>query len=161
MPYFNKNHTADYAAAKTGIARGTCQKYWRIWSDKLIENLDSDFIRMQKTSKARGLNALEAIIGNISETVEELKMLNDAHMKRQQALWKKNKTHEVEVNKWLTDKIAKLSKDIFNMEQVKVQIQMKPTADITLQLQISEMLSKVKPEDLQHLLKEAEGKDEK
>ena len=159
MPYFDKNRSADYAAKKTGIARGTCQKYWRIWSSKLIEELDSDFIRMQKTAKARGLAALDALIAQMQEVLEEYKILNDGHMKREKALWKKDKTHEIEINKWLSDKIQKYTKDIFNMEQIKVMIQMKPTADITLQLQIDEMLSKVKPEDLKHMLEESKDKE--
>ncbi len=161
MPYFHDNSTADYASSKTGIARGTCQKYWRIWSEKLIEEMDTDFIKIQKTAKARGIIALDRLISTLRETMNELKMLNDAHMKREKALWKKNKTHEIEINKWLTDKIAKYTKDIFAMEQVKVLIQMKPTADITLQLQIDEMLSKVKPEDLKQLMDEAKEKEPK
>ena len=157
-PYFDRNHSADYAASQTGIARGTVQKCWRILSSKLIEELDDDFIRMQKTSKARGLTALDVLIAQMHEVLDQLKILNDGHMKREKALWKKTKTHEIEVNKWLTDKIQKYTKDIFMMEQIKVMIQMKPTADITLQLQIDEMLSKVKPEDLKHLLEESKDK---
>lgn len=160
-PYFDDNCTADYAASKTSVARGTCQKYWRIWSAKLIEEMDDDFIKNQKEAKARGIVALDRLISQVRETMLDLKTLNDGHNKRELALWKKNKTHEIEPNKWLTDKIAKYAKDIFGMEQVKILIQMKPTADITLQLQIDEMLTKVKPEDLQKLVddaKENEGK---
>lgn len=160
-PYFDDNCTADYTSSKTGIARGTCQKYWRIWSAKLIEEMDTDFIKIQKEAKARGVIALDRLISSLRDTMNDLKVLNDGHNKRQLALWKKNKTHEIEPNKWLTDKIAKYTKDIFSMEQVKVLIQMKPTADISLQLQIDEMLSKVKPEDLQKLMEEAKESEEK
>lgn len=159
-PYFDKNCTADYAASKTTIARLTCQKYFKVWSNKLIEEMDDDFIKMQKEAKARGLIALDRMVNQLTEVLEELKILNDGHMRREKALWKKNKTHEIELNKWLVDKIAKYSKDIFNMEQVKVLIQMKPTADITLQLQIDEMLAKVKPEDLQNLIDKEKAKDQ-
>lgn len=160
-PYFDDNCTAQYAASKTGIARGTCQKYWKIWSDRLIEDMDTDFIKIQKHAKARGILALDRLIAQLRDTLSQLKTLNDGHMKREMTLWKKNKTHEIELNKWLTDKIAKYTKDIFGMEQVKILIQMKPTADITLQLQIDEMLSKVKPEDMEKLMSEAKEKDSK
>jgi len=162
-PYFDRNSTSNYAAEKTGIARGTCQKYFKVWNEKLIEEMDDNFIRMQKGAKARGLIALDQLINAMRETLDELKILNDGHMKREKALWTKNKSHEIEINKWLTDKIQKYTKEIFNMEQVKVLIQMKPTADITLQLQIDEMLAKVKPEDLKQLMddaKDSEGKKE-
>ena len=160
-PYFDANRTADYAAAKTGLARGTVQKYWRVWKEKLIEDMDDDFIKSQKEAKARGLLALDTLIGSHRETLAELKILNDGHMQRQQKLWKKDKTHEIEVNKYLVDRIARFTKQIFDMEQIKVQIQMKPTADVTLQLQIDEMLAKVKPEDLQKLVEEAKEKEGK
>ena len=159
-PLFDKNCTADYAASRSGFARLTVQKYFKAWSNKLIEEMDTDFIKMQKAAKARGLIALDLMINQLSEVLEELKILNDGHMKREKALWTKNKTHEIELNKWLIDKIAKYSKDIFNMQQVKVMIQMKPTADITLQLQIDEMLAKVKPEDLQQLIDKEKTKDQ-
>lgn len=151
-PFFDKNCTADYANSKTGIARGTCQKYFKVWSEKLIEDMDTDFIKMQKQAKARGLLALDGMMDGVREVLDELKVLNSGHMKREKALWTKNKTHEIEINKWLVDKITRISKDLFNMEQVKVLIQMKPTADVTLQLQIDEMLTKVKPEDLKQIL---------
>jgi hypothetical protein len=154
-PYFEKNCTSDYTSSKTGFARGTVQKYFKRWTNQMIEELDNDFIKMQKESKIRGLLALDRMINQLTETLEELKMLNDKHMDSQKRLWKKNKTHDIELNKYLVDKIAKYTKDIFNMEQVKILIQMKPTADISLQLQIDEMLAKVKPEDLQHLIDEA------
>ena len=157
-PYFDRNCTIDYTSSQTAAARGTVRKYFQVWTKLLIEELDTDFIKMQKEAKARGIGALQVRINDVSVIVQELIMLNEAHMKREQALWKKDKTHEVDVNKWLTDKIARLSKDIFMMEQIKVMIQMKPTADITLQLQIDEMLSKVKPEDLKHMLEESKEK---
>ena len=72
-PYFDANRTADYAAAKTGLARGTVQKYWRVWKEKLIEDMDDDFIKSQKEAKARGLLALDTLIGSHRETLAELK----------------------------------------------------------------------------------------
>lgn len=158
-PLFDANCTADYAASKTGFARLTCQKYFKIWTEKLIEDMDTDFIKMQKAAKARGILALDGMISGVREVLDELKVLNDGHMAREKKIWTKNKTHVIDVNKWLVDKITRISKDLFNMEQVKVLIQMKPTADITLQLQIDEMLTKVKPEDLEQLVKEAKDKE--
>ena len=116
---------------------------------------------MQKESKARGLIAFDLLINSTSEQLDEMKMLNSAHMDKEKRLWKKDKTHEIEVNKFLTNAIAKFTKDIFNMEQVKVMIQMKPTADITLQREIDNMLAKVKPDDLQAIIDEAKDKEDK
>lgn len=143
-PLFDKNCTADYAASKTGFARLTVQKYFKVWSNKLIEEMDDDFIRMQKQAKARGLIALDRMINQLTETLEELKILNDGQMKREKALWEKDKTHEVEINKYLTDRIARFTKDIFNMQQIKVMIQMKPTADVTLEKYIDDIILRKK-----------------
>ncbi|QMU53783.1 MAG: hypothetical protein GKS07_01965 [Nitrosopumilus sp.] len=151
-PYFEKNCSANYASSKTKIARGTAQKYFRVWSDQLIEELDTDFVKIQKEAKARGLFALETRMNGISEMLDQLIILNVHHMNHEQKLFKKDNTHEIKINPWLVDRITKISKDLFNMEQVKVMIQMKPTADVSLQLQIDEMLSKVKPEDLPYLI---------
>lgn len=161
QPFHAENRTIDYTAAKTNMARGTVGKYFRHLDNKLIEELDNDFIRTQKLAKARGLAVLDKLIADLKEVLNSLKVLNNAHMEREKKQWQKDKSHEIEINKYLTDRIAKYTKDIFNMEQVKVMIQMKPTADITLQLQIDELLAKVKPEDLQHLIEEQKGKDEK
>ena len=158
-PYYDANHTIDYTADKTRFARGTVRKCFHHLDDILIEEIDTDFIRMQKIAKSRGLTTLDKLIGDFKEILTELKILNKGHMEREKALWKKNKTHQIELNKWLTDKIAKYTKDIFNMEQIKVMIQMKPTADITLQHQIDELLAKVKPEDMQKLMDAKEKKE--
>ena len=160
-PFFDDNCTAQYASTKTNVSRKTVQKYWRVWSSILIEEMDNDFIKMQKEAKARGIIALDRLISQLRETMLELKILNDGHMKREKALWTKNKSHEIEINKWLTDKIAKYTKDIFNMEQIKILIQMKPTADITLQLQIDELLAKVKPEEMKSIMEEKASKEKK
>lgn len=122
--------------------------------------MDADWIRQQKLSKARGLLALENRINDMKEVLDFMKALNGKHLQNQQKLLKKDKNHEIELNKYLTDRIARYTKNIFDMEQVKVLIEMKPTADISLQLQIDEMLSKVKPEDLQQLIEDAKEKEQ-
>ena len=158
---FVNNYSAVFTSTKTGHSRRIVNERFEKWSNELIEEMDDDFIRMQKQAKARGLLALEGLIADIKHVLNELKILNDDHMAREKALWKKKKSYEIEINKWLTDKIAKYTKDIFNMEQIKVMIQMKPTADVTLQLQIDEMLTKVKPEDLQQILDSSKDEGKK
>jgi len=143
-PYHVENHTIDYTSSKTKIARGTVGKYFKHLDDILIEEIDDDFIRSQKLAKSRGLTTLDKLIGDLKDILKQLKILNDGHMKREKALWTKNKTHEVEINKYLTDRIAKYTKDIFGMEQVKVLIQMKPTADVTLEKYIDDIILRKK-----------------
>lgn len=159
-PYYEDNCSIHYTSKKLGMSNRTVGKYFGVWNKIIVEQLDGDFIIQQKQVKARGLLALEVKINLINETLRELRKLNDTHIDREQKLVKKDKTHVIELDKWLTQTISRLTKDSFNMEQVKIMIELRPTADVSLQLQIDEMLSKVKPEDLQELMEQAKEKED-
>ena len=66
-PYFDRNCTIDYTSSQTAAARGTVRKYFQVWTKLLIEELDTDFIKMQNSGMVR-----EPSFDNFIEVIREL-----------------------------------------------------------------------------------------
>lgn len=128
-PMFESNKSADYAASKTSYARGTVQKVFKKWTDALLGEVNDDFIAAQKASKARGLMALQIHIGKLEAQLERLE---------------KKLEKDGDTDKFLENIIKNLNKDIANLQQTKVMIEMKPTIDVTLEQYIDDIILKKK-----------------
>ncbi len=126
LEHFEQNHSAIYTAKLTGLNRNTVSGYFRTFADKLIEEVDQNFIVRQKVRKELVLVQLEEDLAELDRQLEELKILTNGIENTNSAM------HSIRLN-IITSRAA--------LRQQIADIDMTPTLDVSLEILVEEALS--------------------
>lgn len=131
MKCFLNGDTILGAAEKTGHGKNTINTYYKEFSNDLIEKIDIDFVRRQKTSKEIALLRLNKVIDEIME-----------HF----GILKEKAADEVDNDSWDRNKLAAMAL-VGTLIQQRADIEMSPTIDVDIDRMVESALEAKKKLD--------------
>ena len=131
LEHFQEHHSAIYTAKLTGYNRNTVNAYFRTFAQKLLEEVDGDFVTRQKLRKELVIAKLEEDITALDNQLEQiLKFTGTGEIEEGNA-----SLHGVRLN-IITARA--------NLRQQIADIDMTPTLDVSLDKLVEEVLDEAK-----------------
>jgi DNA-binding transcriptional regulator YhcF (GntR family) len=121
LVFYEKYLSAGYAAKELGLHRHTVEKYYQKFRNQEIEETTADFIKRQKSVKARVL-----------ERIDDLIMKAQAQVTRCELSETDYTPEGIQMERLLQKSIT----DLNSLYQDKASIEMSPTLDIHIEAEI-------------------------
>lgn len=129
-PYYEIGLEADDTASKTGIDEKTVRKYYRIWTEKLLEDYIEDVAERQKVAKVRALRSINPLIHHLRAQLNQItkaKIEHEEAWKRNQNSQRDGKIESYVPHPFLENMLVKLIMSLLDMYERKAAIEAAPT----------------------------------
>lgn len=146
--YYDMNLSAQAASKQPGMPSDkTCEKYFRLWTEKYLDEYQEDIAERQKNAKIRMLVTYDKLILNLYIQLNKFTGLIIDDQKQQEFEIRKNDfegkpSQQYRPNSYYEGMYKGLISDIAALTDAKTALEMQPTIDEEQEKRILEKLKK-------------------